>query len=59
VALVSLGALLASAIMARPGRRPTPSPGAAPQPLKTYQTDSAAEAGPPLSRNIMLPEQYP
>jgi hypothetical protein len=59
VALVSLGALLASAIMARGGRRPAPAAGAAPQSLKTYRTDSGPEAGPPLSRNIMLPEQYP
>ena len=59
VALVSLAAVLASAIMARGGRRPTQTAGAPSQPLKTYRTDSAAEAGPPLSRNIMLPEQYP
>jgi hypothetical protein len=59
VALVSMSAVLASAIMARGGRRPLQTSGAAPQPLKTYRTDSAAEAGPPLSRNIMLPDQYP
>jgi hypothetical protein len=59
VALVSLGAVLASAVMARGGRRPAQAPGDPSQPLKTYRTDSAAEAGPPLSRNIMLPEQYP
>lgn len=58
VALVSMSAVLASAVMARVGRRP-PQPGAAPQPLKNYRTDSAAEAGPPLSRNIMLPDQHP
>jgi hypothetical protein len=59
VALVSMSAVLASAVMARVGRRPAQVPGAAPQPLKTYRTDSAAEAGPPQSRNIMLPDQYP
>ena len=59
VALVSMSAVLASAIVARVGRRPTPAPGAPPQPLKTYRTDSAAEAGPPQSRNIMIPDQYP
>ncbi len=59
VALVSLGAVLASAIMACGARRPGQAPGVPPQPLKSYHTDSAAEAGPPLSRNIMLPEQYP
>jgi hypothetical protein len=58
VALVSMSAVLASAIMARGGRRPAQAPGA-PQPLKTYRTDSAAEAGPPQSRNIMIPDQYP
>jgi len=59
VALVSMSAVLASALMARPGRRSGPAGGAPPQPLKAYRTDSAAEAGPPQSRNIMLPEQYP
>ena len=59
VALVSMSAVLASAIMARGGRRPSQAPGAPPQPGKTYRTDSAAEAGPPLSRNIMLPDQHP
>jgi hypothetical protein len=59
VALVSLGAVLASALLVRGSRRPSQAAGAAPQPLKTYQTDSAAEAGPPQSRNIMLPDQYP
>jgi hypothetical protein len=59
VALVSMAAVLASAVMARGGRRPPQPGGAAPQPLKTYRTDSAAEAGPPQSRNIMLPDQYP
>ena len=59
VALVSMAALLASAVMARGGRRSAQAPGAPSHPLKTYRTDSAPEAGPPLSRNIMLPEQYP
>ncbi len=59
VALVSMAAVISSAIMARGGRRPTQAPGAPSQPLKTYRTDSAAEAGPPQSRNIMLPDQYP
>jgi hypothetical protein len=59
VALVSMAAVLASAVMARGARRPPQPGGAAPQPLKTYRTDSAAEAGSPQSRNIMLPDQYP
>jgi hypothetical protein len=59
VALVSMAAVLASAVMARVGRRPVPASGVPSQPLKTYRTDSAAEAGPPQSRNIMLPDQYP
>src|SRR5690349_15909558 len=47
VALVSMAAVLASAVMARGGRRPTQAPGAPPQPLKTYRTDSAPPDGPP------------
>jgi hypothetical protein len=55
VGVVSVAAVLTSALMARGARRPAGSPPA----LKTYQTDSAAAAGPPHSRNIMLPDQYP
>jgi hypothetical protein len=59
VALVSVAAVLTSGLLVRGGRRPAQSPDAPSQPLKAYHTDSAPEAGPPLSRNIMLPEQYP
>jgi hypothetical protein len=59
VGLVSLGAVLTSGLLVRAGRRPNQAPGAPAQPLKAYRTDSAAEAGPPQSRNIMIPDQYP
>jgi hypothetical protein len=59
VALVSVAAVLTSGLLVRGGRRPSQTPDAPPQPLKTYRTDSAPEAGPPQSRNIMIPDQYP